>query len=148
MKMLKWIIKNNQSIGIGIGGCVILIGLFFAVVFFGSRYFGLELFGKSQSFYYTGLYSLTILIFGLRRIHIKPTKYIKLQTWSLILIQALPLFILPEIIFPWLGSIGALGSKEGFIFTQVFPKESYWRAYGFILALPLNFSNLFKLVFF
>lgn len=122
----------------------IFIGIFFAVVFFGSRYFGLELFGKSQSFYYTGLYSLTILIFGLRRIYVKPTKYIKLQTWSLILIQVLPLFILPEIIFPWLGSIGALGAGDGFIFSQVFPKESYWRAYGFILAWPLNFSNLFN----
>lgn len=122
----------------------IFIAVFFSIIFFGSRYFGLELFGKSQSFYYTGLYSVTILIFGLRRIYVKPTKYIKLQTWSLILIQAFPLFILPEIIFPWLGSIGALGTKEGFIFTQVFPNESYWRAYGFILAWPLNFSNLYN----
>ncbi|MBU2492872.1 MAG: NAD(P)-binding domain-containing protein [Bacteroidetes bacterium] len=122
----------------------IFIGIFFAVVFFGSRYFGINLFEKSQSFYYTGLYSLTILIFGLRRIYVKPTKYIKLQTWSLIIIQALPLFILPEIILPWLGSLGALGTENGFIFTQVFPKESYWRAYGFILAWPLNFSNLYN----
>ena len=122
----------------------IFTGIFFAIVFFGSRYFGIELFGKSQSFYYTGLYSVTILIFGLRRIYVKPTKYIKLQTWSLILIQAFPLFILPEIIFPWLGNIGALGAKEGFIFSQVFPNESYWRAYGFILAWPLNFSNLYN----
>lgn len=122
----------------------IFIGVFFVVIFFGSRYFGLHLFGKSQSFYYTGFYSLTILIFGLHRIHIKPTRYIKLQTWSLILIQALPLFILPEIVFPLLGCIGALGGHDGFIFTQVFPKESYWRAYGFILAWPLNFSNLYS----
>jgi ferredoxin len=122
----------------------IFIGIFFSVIFFGGRYFGLELFGKSQGFYYTALYSVTILIFGLRRMKMKPTRYIKLQTWSLILIQVLPLFILPEIIFPWLGSIGALGGADGFVFTQVFPKESYWRSYGFILAWPLNFSNLYN----
>ncbi len=122
----------------------ISIGIFFVFIFFGGRYFGLELFSKSQSFYYTGLYSLTILIFGLRRMKMKPTKYIKKQTWTLILIQALPLFILPEIIFPLLGQIGVLGSSNGFVLTQVFPNESYWRSYGFILAWPLNFSNLYN----
>lgn len=119
-------------------------GIFFAVIFFGGRYFGLEFWDKSQSFWYTGVYSLTILIFGLRRIKMKPTKYIKLQTWTLILIQAVPLFILPEFVFPFLGGIGALGSDNGFFLTQVFPKESYWRSYGFILAWPLNFSNLYN----
>lgn len=122
----------------------ILIGIFFGVIFFGGRYFGIEFLGKSQSFWYTGLYSLTILLFGLRRMKMKPTKYIKIQTWTLILIQALPLFILPEFVFPFLGQIGALGSENGFIFSQVFPKESYWRSYGFILAWPLNFSNLYN----
>lgn len=122
----------------------ISIGIFFAVVFFGGRYYGLELLGKSQGFWYTGFYSLTILIFGLRRMKIKPTRYIKLQTSALILIQALPLFILPEFVFPLLGKIGALGGENGFVFTQVFPKESYWRSYGFILAWPLNFSNLYN----
>ena len=122
----------------------IIVGAFFLIVFFGERYFGLNLLNKSQSFYYTGLYSLTILIFGLRRMYVKPTKYIKLQTWVLILIQCLPLFILPEFVFPFLGKIGALGGQDGFVFTQVFPKESYWRSYGFILAWPLNFSNLYS----
>lgn len=122
----------------------IIVGIFFTVVFFGGRYFGIEFLGKSQSFWYTGFYSLTILLFGLRRMKMKPTKYIKLQTWTLILIQALPLFILPEFVFPFLGKIGALGGKDGFMLTQVFPKESYWRSYGFILAWPLNFSNLYN----
>ncbi|MDZ7765761.1 MAG: NAD(P)-binding domain-containing protein [Melioribacteraceae bacterium] len=122
----------------------ISLGIFFAVIFFGGRYYGVELLGKSQGFWYTGFYSLTILLFGLRRMHVKPTRYIKLQTWTLILIQALPLFILPEFIFPFLGKIGALGGENGFVFTQVFPKESYWRSYGFILAWPLNFYNLYN----
>jgi ferredoxin len=122
----------------------ISIAIFFAIIFFGGRYYGVEFLGKSQSFWYTGFYSLTILLFGLRRMHVKPTRYIKLQTWTLILIQALPLFILPEFVFPFLGKIGALGGENGFVFTQVFPKESYWRSYGFILAWPLNFSNLYN----
>lgn len=122
----------------------ISVAIFFAAVFFSGRYFGFEYFGKSQSFWYTGLYSLTILIFGLRRMKMKPTRYIKFQTWTLILIQALPLFILPEIIFPFIGKIGLLGGKDAFIYSQVFPGESYWRSYGFILAWPLNFSNLYN----
>ena len=146
--LIKWIKDNYKTFALDWNtfkySYFIFIGAFFCLIFFGSRYYGLELFGKSQGFYYTGLYSLTILVFGLRRINQKPTKYIKLQTWSLILIQAIPLFILPEIVFPWLGKIGALGSKDGFMLTQVFPKESYWRSYGFILAWPLNFSNLFN----
>ncbi len=122
----------------------IFVGIFFTVIFFGSRYFGLNLFDKSQGFWYTGFYSLTIFIFGLRRMKIKPTRYIKYQTWALILIQAFPLFILPEFVFPLLGKAGLLGSNNGFFLTQVFPNESYWRSYGFILAWPLNFSNLYN----
>ena len=122
----------------------ISVAIFFAVIFFGGRYFGVGVLDKSQAFWYTGLYSLTILIFGLRRIKMKPTKYIKLQTWSLILIQALPLFILPEFVFPGLGKAGLLGTSDQFVMSQVFPNESYWRSYGFILAWPLNFSNLYS----
>ncbi len=128
----------------------IAVAAFMSVVYFGEKYFGYEMFGKSQSFYYTGFYSLTILIFGLRRMKVKPTKYIIYQTTVLILIQIFPLFLLPEIILPYLGKIGALGSPDGFILQQVFPtgnwegaQPSYWRAYGFILAWPLNFVNLY-----
>ena len=123
---------------------LIIAGIFFLVIFFGSRYFNLHLFGESPGFYYTFLYSTTILLFGLRRIKVRPTRYIKAQTTALMLIQIFPLFILPEFVFPFLGKIGALGGKDGFIFTQVFPNESYWRSYGFILAWPLNIGNLYN----
>lgn len=123
---------------------LIFAGIFFLTVFFSSRYFNLNLFGESPGFYYTFLYSSTILLFGLRRIKVRPTRYIKTQTTVLILIQIFPLFILPEFIFPFLGKVGALGGKDGFIFTQVFPNESYWRSYGFILAWPLNIINLYN----
>jgi len=85
------------------------------------------------------MYSITIVIFGIRRIYVKPTAYIKKQTLSLMLFQVIPLFILPVYILPWLGSAGLLGD---WITTNVFPGNSYWRAYGFILAWPLFISNL------
>ena len=63
---------------------------------------------ESRSFYYTLLYCSCIVFFGIRRMIDKKTPYIKLQTWTLISIQCLPLFILPEIIFPWMGHNGFL----------------------------------------
>jgi NosR/NirI family nitrous oxide reductase transcriptional regulator len=126
---------------------LIIVALFFAIVYFGSTYFGLNLLGKSPSFWYTFLYSLTILIFGLRRIYVKPTRYIKRQTWTLILIQVIPLFILPEIILPLMKEWNLLGGENGFLLTQVFPpnKEGitdFGHAYRLILAWPLNIYGL------
>ena len=121
-----------------------VVGIFFLIVFFGQKYFGLYLGGKSQGFYYTAMYSATILIFGIHRIKTHPTKYIKLQTTTLILIQVFALFLFPEYIFPYLGKIGALGGSDSFMMTQVFPNQSYWKSYGFILAWPLNLYNLYN----
>ncbi len=89
--------------------------------------------------WYTALYSLTIVVFGLRRIVVNPTGYIKRQTFVLMAIQVLPLFILPMFVFPFLGKHDLLGE---WVMTNVFPGGSYWRAYGFILAWPLFIHNL------
>lgn len=123
--------------------------LFFAAVYFcsvyvGSRYFNFHLFDKQPGFHYTFLYSLTILTFGLRRIKVRPTRYIRRQTWTLILIQIFPLFLLPEIILPFMDQHRLLGSSNGFIMTQVFPYDAYWNAYGLILAWPLNMGIFYN----
>lgn len=118
---------------------------FFCIAFFGSKYFDYHLLGKQPGFWYTFLYTLTILVFGLRRMAVKPTRYIKRQTWTLILIQALPLFLFPEIIFPALYKAQAL---HPWLIDNLFPPYSpggeptFWRAYGLILAWPLFISNL------
>ncbi len=117
--------------------------IFFAIVYFLGAYGEVFLWDKKPSFHYTFLYSLTILIFGIRRIYLRPTQYIRLQTFTLISIQILPLFLLPELILPYLGKNGFLGSPEGFVFTQLFPGEAYWNAYRFILAWPLNIGALY-----
>ena len=120
----------------------IVVAIFFCVVYFGSTYFGLKFLGKYPGFWYTFLYSLTILIFGLRRMQVNPTIYIKRQTWTLILIQVFPLFLLPEIILPLLNQWGLLGGEKGFLLSQVFPGGDFGHAYRLILAWPLNIYGL------
>jgi thioredoxin reductase/ferredoxin len=101
---------------------------------------------SSPSFWYTLAYSAIVVIFGLRRIRRRATPYITAQTWTLMAIQVLPLFILPEILLPWLGRNGLL--PQGFL-DALFPEvtygngREYWRAYGFVLAWPLNVYNVF-----
>ena len=97
---------------------------------------------QKPSFYYTLAYSAIVVIFGFKRIRRRKTPYVKVQTYTLMAIQVLPLFLLPEVLLPLLGKNGML--PVGFL-DALFPlSESavhgreYWRAYGFILAWPLN----------
>ncbi|MEY2498472.1 MAG: hypothetical protein QOD12_2028 [Verrucomicrobiota bacterium] len=117
---------------------------------------------KSRSFYYTLVYSLSIVLFGITRIRRRRTPYVTLQTTVLMLVQVVPLFLLPEIILPWLGYNGWF--DHGFpktvadhLFESYIPADqyaahqwpvwghprAYWRAYGFILAWPLMVYNVF-----
>ena len=117
---------------------------------------------KSRSFYYTLLYSLCIVVFGIVRIRRRKTPYVTLQTMVLMSIQVVPLFILPEIVLPWLGYNGVfdrgLGKTiadhlfESYISPAQYAAHqwpewghprAYWRAYGFILAWPLMVYNVF-----
>ncbi|MBC2603592.1 NAD(P)-binding domain-containing protein [Puniceicoccus vermicola] len=106
---------------------------------------------STPSFYYTLAYSAVVVIFGIRRIRYRKTPYITVQTYTLMAVQVLPLFILPEIILPWLGHNGAYDSGLGKWFADTFfpsvnydPNgREYWRAYGFILAWPLMAWNWF-----
>jgi len=101
---------------------------------------------STPSFWYTLAYSALVVIFGVRRIRRRNTPYITVQTSVLMAIQVLPLFVLPEILLPWLGNNGWL--PQGFL-DALFPVvdygngREYWRAYGFILAWPLNVYNVF-----
>ncbi|MEE8225704.1 MAG: NAD(P)-binding domain-containing protein [Kiloniellales bacterium] len=105
---------------------------------------------SGPSFYYTLAYSLVIVIFGIRRIRRRRTPYVTVQTYTLMTIQCLPLFLLPEIVLPWLGHHGFFNDGVvGSLADQLFPLvdyghgREYWRAYGLILAWPLFVYNFF-----
>ena len=61
-------------------------------------------------FIYGAIYSTAVLTFGILRIKRKPTNYVKLQTITLILIQIIPLWILPTLLIPWMGHADLLPS--------------------------------------
>ncbi len=100
----------------------------------------------TPSFWYTLAYSAIVGIFGIRRIRRRRTPYVTVQTSVLMAIQILPLFLLPEIILPYLGRNHLLPNG---LLDALFPVASYgngreyWRAYGLILAWPLNVYNVF-----
>ena len=98
------------------------------------------------AFWYTLAYSSVVTIFGIRRIRRRKTPYVTAQTVTLMAVQVLPLFLLPEVILPLLGHHGML---PGGLADALFPAANYghgreyWRAYGLILAWPLNVYNVF-----
>ena len=117
---------------------------------------------KSRSFYYTCVYTLLILVFGIARIRRRKTPYVTLQTSVLFLVQAIPLFLLPEVVLPWAGYNGMFDAGLGktiadslfemYISAQQYAQHdwpdwghprAYWRAYGLILAWPLMVYNVF-----
>ena len=101
----------------------------------------------SPSFYYTLVYSLIVVVFGYLRVKRRKTPYVWWQTVTLAAIQVIPLFILPELVLPYMGENALL--PEGLL-DALFPVSEYathgreyWRAYGFILAWPLLVYNVF-----
>jgi NosR/NirI family transcriptional regulator, nitrous oxide reductase regulator len=107
----------------------------------------------NPSFYYTLAYCACVFVFGIRRIRRRRTPYVKWQTIVLICSQCIPLFILPELILPWMGHNGFFepGRPLRWLADQLFEsydgalghERAYWRSYGFILAFPLNVYNVF-----
>ena len=105
---------------------------------------------QHRAFYYTLAYCLCVVIFGVRRIRRRRTPYVFWQTLTLMTIQCVPLFILPEILLPWLGRNGHFdGGPLGWVADWLFPRvdyapgREYWRSYGLVLAWPLMAWNWF-----
>jgi len=101
-------------------------------------------------FYYSVAYCLCVGLFGWARIRRRKTPYVTVQTWTLFAVQVVPLFLLPYVVLPWLGNNGAFdGGWAGWFADEFFPRadyghgREYWRAFGFVLAWPLFFWNVF-----
>ncbi len=107
---------------------------------------------NQPGFYYSLVYCICVVGFGIDRIRRKSTPYIKWQTFTLAAIQIVPLFLLPYLILPWMGYNGwfADGSVLAPVADQLFERydavgmeRAYWRSFGFILAWPLFIWNVF-----
>lgn len=108
---------------------------------------------SGPSFYYTLAYCACVVGFGILRIRRRRTPYVLWQTLTLMCVQCVPLFILPEIILPWMGHNGWFepGRPLRWLADHLFEsydggaghERAYWRAYGFILAWPLFVYNVF-----
>ena len=105
------------------------------------------------SFYYSLAYCGCVVGFGFRRIKRRQTPYVTVQTSTLMVIQCVPLFLLPYILLPWMGhngwfSDGALLKPLAdalFPVTEWDPHgREYWRSLGLILAWPLFVWNVFS----
>jgi thioredoxin reductase/Pyruvate/2-oxoacid:ferredoxin oxidoreductase delta subunit len=95
---------------------------------------------SGPSFWVTLAYSAAVVGFGIDRMRRRRTPYVRVQTLTLMGIQVLPLFLIPELLLPWLGAHDLVPQA---IRDNLFPGDSWWRAYGFILAWPLMAWNVF-----
>ncbi len=105
------------------------------------------------SWYYGFLYSVIVVVFGVRRIRRRgrPTSHGRRSL--LMAIQVVPLFVLPDVVLPWMGRNGWFepGHPLRGIADQLFEsydgarghERAYWRAIGFLLAWPLLVYNVF-----
>ena len=104
---------------------------------------------RQPGFYYSLLYSVVIVVFGAKRIVKRRTPYITAQTTTLMVVQVVPLLLLPYFVLPTLGAFGAFdhGTMKT-VADALFPVcnydygREYWRAFGIILAWPLFFWNV------
>ncbi|GAB4141517.1 MAG: NAD(P)-binding domain-containing protein [Planctomycetota bacterium] len=99
-------------------------------------------------FYYSLAYCIAVVLFGIRRMKRRRTPYVRAQTWTLIAVQVVPLFLLPYIVLPWLGNLGFFDDGVPRAFADWFfpvsgDSREYWRSFGFVLAWPLFFWNVF-----
>ena len=60
----------------------------------------------SPSWWYGFIYSVVVVVFGVRRIRRRKTPYVRWQTCTLMAIQVVPLFLLPDLLLPWMGANG------------------------------------------
>lgn len=105
---------------------------------------------EEPGFWYSLAYTAAIVGFGAARIRRRRTPYVTKQTLTLTAIQVVPLFLLPYVVLPALGRLGAFDAGAGAALADaLFPAvdyghgREYWRAFGLVLAWPLFIWNVF-----
>ena len=82
------------------------------------------------SFYYSLAYCLAIVIFGFGRSRRRRTPYVKAQTLTLMVIQVIPLFLLPLILLPWVGHNGWFEAGFGRTLADALFPVTEWSDHG------------------
>ncbi|MFC1585570.1 NAD(P)-binding domain-containing protein [Fibrobacterota bacterium] len=93
---------------------------------------------EEPTYWYSLLYTTTIILFGIRRMQVKPTRYIIYQTLVLMGIQTLFLFLLPFYLYD--GVLARVFEPDSWLISEVFPKGK-WSSFGLILFWPLSLGN-------
>lgn len=93
---------------------------------------------EEPTYWYSLLYSVTILLFGIRRMQVKKTRYIRWQVATLILVQVFFLFLLPFHLFEPL--IKAHFAPDSYVMKEIFPSGK-WSCFGLILFWPLDMND-------
>ena len=93
---------------------------------------------ESPVYWYSLLYTTTIFLFGIRRMVVKPTRYIIYQTLTLMFVQAFFLFLLPFYLYE--GVLTKFINPESAFIREVFP-HGKWSSFGLILFWPLNIND-------
>lgn len=93
---------------------------------------------EEPTYWYSLLYSATILLFGVRRMQVKKTRYIRWQVATLIFVQVFFLFLLPFHLFEPL--IQANFAPDSYVMKEIFPSGK-WSCFGLILFWPLDMND-------
>jgi ferredoxin len=93
---------------------------------------------EGPTYWYSLIYSLTLLVFGIRRMRMRRTRYIRAQVATLVFIQVFFLFLLPFHLYDPL--IKEAFSPESYVIREMFPSGK-WSSFGFVLFWPLNMNE-------
>lgn len=93
---------------------------------------------EGPTYWYSLAYSLTLVVFGIRRIKVRKTRYIRWQVLTLIGFQVFFLFLLPFHLFD--PVLKAHFSPDSYLMREMFPAGK-WSSFGFVLFWPLDMND-------
>jgi NosR/NirI family transcriptional regulator, nitrous oxide reductase regulator len=119
-------------------GYFIAVALIFTWVYFHFLLGRTAGWAEEPTYWYSLLYSVTLLIFGVRRMQVKKSRYVRWQVASLIVFQVFFLFLLPFHLFEPL--IKANFAPDSYVMREIFPSGK-WSCFGLVLFWPLNMND-------
>ncbi|MBW8887551.1 MAG: NAD(P)-binding domain-containing protein [Fibrobacteres bacterium] len=122
----------------------IAVAVFFAGIYFRFLLGQTAGWSEAPTYWYSLLYSLTVIVFGLRRMAVKKTRYIRRQMLVLMAVQVFFLFLLPFHLFDPL--IKSHFAADSWLMREVFPAGKY-SCFGLVLFWPLDMNDFGRSAF-